>query len=563
MDERRKGQLAVRCGARMVNKTRGRGMAAWRANAWEQRQMKDMALRCVRRLVERTMWRSLKRWVDNHVDHRRLVKTCRRIGSRLRQMGQACAFDKWAEEAKEGWEQSRRLSVGVRRHKMHLIGRILDAWICSCALGRYFRSEIEAVNERATLRRQKDGEKLENIWLVQAETERRMIQVRKVLLRRSNGLLNEGLMAMALTSWHRALSRRLIRFLRQQARVQIEQHSEEVQDLQKHVSDIQMRTFRKLSQMQDEYLGHLEHRQHRASTVMQESYDKRLEVLEEAIDQVTAARDDALLQCSYLETALDQAIAVGQDKDSRITQLGDESRDKVDMLVKSLHEAVQGMTEAKETNHSLRKDLKEKEEALSAASIREAQDRERMAALDASLEDARKKEALAQLEIARLMCDLEMEGESLAKQSELLRVTRLKLEACDQRAAQLTAALEDTKGSLEVLQRKEDAAQDRVAELIRVNKQLKSDFEAQRTSSQRELSQARALISKMRDERDAAVQRELQIQMQRHASTSREPSVKAARDDVEPEIKPARAAASSSAIFSRSVKASPVLLIAI
>ena len=194
------------------------------------------------------------------------------------------------------------------------------------------------------------------------------------------------------------------------------------------------------------------------------------------------------------------------------------------------------------------------EEALSDA-------RKREAAFDASLQEASTNETQAQLEIARLMSVLEVEGESLAKESESLKRSQLQLEACDRRAENLSAVLVETKNSLELMQRKEEAAQGRITELIKVNKQLKSDFEVQRTSSQRELSQAKALINKMRDERDAAVQRELQIQMQRHAGASRESHVQSAREEVESEETKAQVPPpEQSAAHRPSVKKSPVFL---
>ena len=89
------------------------------------------------------------------------------------------------------------------------------------------------------------------------------------------------------------------------------------------------------------------------------------------------------------------------------------------------------------------------------------------------------------------------------------------------RAAALAALLQDAQAKdahnqmdITRLQRKEEIA-------TTSNKELKIELETQKTAAHRELSRAKGMISKMKDERDVAVQRELQISMQRHASATR------------------------------------------
>jgi len=398
------------------------------------------------------------------------------------------------------WDGRAVHRVGIhlfRSYRLHLLGRFMDLWMCSNVFGKVYRREVDSMNEVAVARLQKESERVEKVWIVQAETERRLEQIREVLLLRTCDLLQIGFVATIFTSWSRAICRRIIRTLRHQIHVQVDQHGEEVRELQKNISDIQMRTFRKLSQMQDEYLNHLESRRDRESAVIQESYDRRLELLEEAVDQLTAAKDEALLQCSYLETALDEAIVAAQDKDEKISHLEQESRDKVNGLARSLDEAIQDVTEATETNQVLQKDLEAKEKALSEIRNRFAEEEARSAALAASLEDARAKDAQTQLEKARL-------------------------------------------------QRKEEMAQERLLATTTANKELKIELEAQKTGAHRELSRAKGMISKMKDERDAAVQRELQVSMQRHASAARgsERQASAVQQHAEPDSKSMSASSS-------------------
>ena len=133
------------------------------------------------------------------------------------------------------------------------------------------------------------------------------------------------------------------------------------------------------------------------------------------------------------------------------------------------------------------------------------------ASLDAAREECRSIEIEATSKIDSMSRELEVERTALAAQTEALRNALVELDSQTERTTELSAALQESTASLAAVRKKETEMNREIAEMKNVNKEMKRDLEQQRFTMQR-----------LREERDAAVERELHVSMQRRVGSSAE-----------------------------------------
>lgn len=374
----------------------------------------------------------------------------------------------YAQRSREVWAHV--CTKYARTRDMCLLGRMLDLWVCVLKIENKFAAKLT-----------KDKEEVERVWAVQAETERQKTLAQEILINRSAQLLDEGFIAMFFASWRQHTSKIIIQNL------------------------VQTRE--------------------RESIAKQDSYDKRLEKLEDLVDQLTSARDEAQLQCSYLEAALDAAVEDAQEKEAKIS----DQDLTIDAALEDTHakeqESSKKVADLEERVRGLQIDLIVKQKELLHAQRRESDYNKRIApltaSLDATIEESRARDTDAKNKIKDLTRELELESRALANQTEALQIALSELDRSSVRTTELAATLEESTLLLREARRIEEESNLQVGELTSSNKSLKREFEHHKSSLQQELNQATRAIAKLREERDAAVQRELQLSMQRHATTSR------------------------------------------